>query len=44
MLIIQALTKPKGELMIPLIAMGEIYLVFALVLLNIHEIHLVGFY
>jgi hypothetical protein len=30
--------------MIPLVAMGEIYLVFVLVLLNIHEIHLVGFY
>jgi hypothetical protein len=37
-LIIQAPTKPKGEPMIPLAAMGWIYLVFVLLLMKIHEI------
>jgi Mn2+/Fe2+ NRAMP family transporter len=37
-LIIQALTKPKGEPMIQFVAMGWFHLVFVLVLMNIHEI------
>jgi hypothetical protein len=37
--IIQAPTKPKGEPMIPFVAMGWFHLVFVLVLLNIHEIY-----
>jgi hypothetical protein len=37
-LIIQVPTKPKGEPMIPLAAMGWIYLVFVLLLMKIHEI------
>jgi hypothetical protein len=37
-LIIQVLTKPKGEPMIHFVAMGWFHLVFVFVLLNIHEI------
>jgi hypothetical protein len=37
-LIIQMPTKPKGEPMIPLVAMGWIHLAFVFILLNNHEI------
>jgi hypothetical protein len=37
-LIIQTLTKPKGESMIPFVAMSWFQLVFVLVILNIRKI------